>query len=141
MPMELPRHNSTTHYQHGSGPHTLEEQEGASCWLGSPGSWSVTRPLFWYIPVNPVGRLFSDVMRLGAWRWASQCPTAAWCWKSVPGAWLPTHQPVSTTCIRCRVLDSLQELLNNASPYPSSWSASSPSATCVVAWRLMTGAL
>ena len=43
-------------------PISLEEQEGASYWLGSPKNWSVTWPLFWYCPASPIGRLFPDIL-------------------------------------------------------------------------------
>ena len=75
MPMELPRHSSQNSHQHGSGSHTLEEEEGAHCWLGSPRSWGVAWPFVWYFPTNLVGRLFSDSLcarEIGARRYGTR---------------------------------------------------------------------
>lgn len=43
-------------------------------------------------------------LRLGAWRWASRCPTCSTMVYERAESMPPTHPPTSTVRIRCRVL-------------------------------------
>ena len=57
---------------------------------------------FWYFPAIPLAGSF---LTFCAWELGAGCHgvrRAVQWWKRVPGAWLPTHQPVSTARIRCR---------------------------------------
>ena len=93
-------------------------------------------------PRNPIGRPFSDILCWRAWRWASRCPTCGEMVEERTGSLAAdAFVRLDRTQPGAGVLDNFQGLLNNASSYPSCWSASSLSATCVAAWRLMTGAL